>query len=85
MKHPLHLQIWVLAEHLVKEFILVKGFLQGPMPHSRAMGEGLLELRPRGSEDIGRVFYQGPFMSWICSTWRSAPAVRRTVNDGMPY
>lgn len=27
------------------------------MPHSRAMGEGLFELRPRGIEGIGRVFY----------------------------
>ena len=27
------------------------------MPHSRAMGTGLFELRPKGSEGIGRVFY----------------------------
>ena len=27
------------------------------MPHSRAMGGGLFELRPKGSEGIGRVFY----------------------------
>lgn len=27
------------------------------MPHSRAMGDGLFELRPHGSEGIGRVFY----------------------------
>ena len=27
------------------------------MPHSRAMGNGLFELRPRGPEGIGRVFY----------------------------
>jgi len=27
------------------------------MPHARAMGDGLFELRPRGSEGIGRVFY----------------------------
>jgi phage-related protein len=27
------------------------------MPHSRAMGGGLYELRPRGREGIGRVFY----------------------------
>jgi len=27
------------------------------MPHSRAMGDGLFELRPRGSEGIGRAFY----------------------------
>ena len=27
------------------------------MPHSRAMGGGLFELRPKGSEGIARVFY----------------------------
>jgi phage-related protein len=27
------------------------------MPHSRPMGGGLFELRPKGSEGIGRVFY----------------------------
>ncbi|MBK8132389.1 MAG: type II toxin-antitoxin system RelE/ParE family toxin [Gammaproteobacteria bacterium] len=27
------------------------------MPHSRAMGEGLFELRPKGKEGIGRAFY----------------------------
>ena len=27
------------------------------MPHSRAMGEGLFELRAKGREGIGRVFY----------------------------
>lgn len=27
------------------------------MPHSRAMGSGLFELRPKGPEGIGRVFY----------------------------
>lgn len=27
------------------------------MPHSRAMGDGLFELRPRGRAGIGRVFY----------------------------
>lgn len=27
------------------------------MPHSRALGGGLFELRPKGREGIGRVFY----------------------------
>ncbi len=27
------------------------------MPHSRAMGKGLFELRPKGREGIGRTFY----------------------------
>lgn len=31
--------------------------LQVNMPHSKAMGGGLFELRPRGREGIGRAFY----------------------------
>jgi phage-related protein len=27
------------------------------MPHSKAIGSGLFELRPKGPEGIGRVFY----------------------------
>lgn len=27
------------------------------MPHSKPMGDGLFELRPKGREGIGRVFY----------------------------
>jgi phage-related protein len=27
------------------------------MPHSRSMGGGLFELRPRGREGVGRAFY----------------------------
>jgi len=27
------------------------------MPHSRSLGDGLFELRPRSAEGIGRVFY----------------------------
>lgn len=27
------------------------------LPHSRSMGDGLLELRPRGKSGIGRAFY----------------------------
>ena len=27
------------------------------MPHSRAIGDGLFEVRPRGREGIGRAFY----------------------------
>lgn len=30
------------------------------MPHSRAMGDGLFELRPRGREGIGRALYCYP-------------------------
>ena len=34
------------------------------MPHSRALGGGLFELRPRGREGIGRAFY------CFVSSWR---------------
>ncbi len=27
------------------------------MPHSKAMGEGMFELQPKGKEGIGRAFY----------------------------
>lgn len=27
------------------------------LPHSRAMGNGLFELRARGKDDVGRAFY----------------------------
>ena len=27
------------------------------MPHSKALGKGLFELRPKGTEGIGRTFY----------------------------
>ena len=31
--------------------------MRGRWPHARAMGSGLFELRPKGPEGIGRVFY----------------------------
>jgi phage-related protein len=37
--------------------LLVEFGLELRMPHSRAMGDGLFELRPRGREGIARVFY----------------------------
>ena len=49
------------AEILADYAKLVELLLEhGPnlrMPHSRSMGEGLFELRPRGREGIGRAFY----------------------------
>ncbi len=49
----------VLAEyaHLIE---LLVEYGPGPglrLPHSRAMGDGLFELRPRGRSGIGRAFY----------------------------
>jgi phage-related protein len=37
--------------------LLAEFGLELRMPHSRAMGSGLFELRPRGREGIARVFY----------------------------
>jgi len=47
---------------LLADFVRIVELLMefGPslrMPHSRAMGGGLFELRPRGREGTGRVFY----------------------------
>ena len=35
------------------------------LPHSRAMGDGLFELRPGGRSGIGRVFYCYLATQWI--------------------
>lgn len=47
----------VLADyaHLVE--LLAKYGPNLRLPHSRAMGDGLFELRPRGRSGIGRAFY----------------------------
>jgi phage-related protein len=37
--------------------LLVEFGLSLRMPHSKSMGDGLFELRPRGSEGIARVMY----------------------------
>lgn len=51
-----------LPPSILADYLRLSDLLQivGPairMPHSRAMGEGLFELRPHGKEGIGRVFY----------------------------
>ena len=55
-------EVFSLPEGIRAEYWRLRGILEkfGPdlrMPHSRAMGGGLFELRPRGREGIGRVFY----------------------------
>lgn len=47
----------VLADyaHLVE--LLIEHGPNLRMPHSRAMGDGLFELRPRGSAGVGRALY----------------------------
>jgi phage-related protein len=47
----------VLADYALLVELLTE---HGPLlrlPHSRSMGDGLFELRPRGSSGIGRTFY----------------------------
>lgn len=51
-----------LPEGVLADYLRISDLLEefGPalrMPHSRAMGDGLFELRPKGREGIGRVFY----------------------------
>ena len=47
----------VLADYARLIELLVEFGPDVRMPHSRAMGGGLFELRPRGREGIGRVLY----------------------------
>ncbi len=47
----------ILADYLRLADLLVEFGPRLRLPHSRAMGEGLFELRPKGREGIGRVFY----------------------------
>jgi phage-related protein len=47
----------ILADYLRLADLLIGFGPQLRLPHSRAMGEGLFELRPKGREGIGRVFY----------------------------
>jgi len=37
--------------------LLVKHGPQVRMPHTKAMGDGLFEMRPKGRDGIGRAFY----------------------------
>jgi phage-related protein len=47
----------VLADFLRISDLLAEFGPELRLPHSRAMGNGLFELRPKGKEGIGRVFY----------------------------
>ena len=47
----------ILAEYARLAELLMEFGPNLRMPHSRPMGDGLFELRPRGREGIGRVFY----------------------------
>jgi len=47
----------ILADYARIVELLMEYGPQLRMPHSRSLGDGLFELRPRGAEGIGRVFY----------------------------
>lgn len=47
----------ILADYARMVELLMEFGPQLRMPHSRALGGGLFELRPRGPEGIGRAFY----------------------------
>jgi len=61
--HPLveeEIESWpvgILADYARLTELLMEFGPSLRMPHSRAMGGGLFELRPRGREGIGRAFY----------------------------
>lgn len=49
--------VGVLADYARLVELLIEFGPDLRMPHSRAMGDGLFELRPRGREGIGRAMY----------------------------
>jgi len=51
------LPVGIRAAYARLTFLLEEFGLELRMPHSRAMGDGLFELRPKGREGIARVFY----------------------------
>ena len=53
----LHLPSGLLARYLRLTDLLIEFGPNLGMPHTRAMGEGLFELRVKGQEGIARVFY----------------------------
>jgi phage-related protein len=53
----LHLPSGLLARYLRLTDLMIEFGPNLGMPHTRAMGEGLFELRVKGQEGIARVFY----------------------------
>jgi phage-related protein len=53
----LHLPSGLLARYLRLTDLMIEFGPNLGMPHTRAMGEGLFELRVKGPEGIARVFY----------------------------
>ena len=46
------------------------------LPHSRAFGDGLFELRPRGRAGIGRALYA----FWLAGVWLSCTPSSRSLS-----
>jgi phage-related protein len=53
----LHLPPGLLARYLRLTDLMIEFGPNLGMPHTRAMGEGLFEIRVKGQEGIARVFY----------------------------
>ena len=49
--------IGIRAAYLRLTELLIEFGMDLRLPHSRAMGDGLFELRPKGKEGIARIFY----------------------------
>lgn len=54
--------IFSMPKEILASYVAISDTMEmhGPnigMPHTRAMGEGLFEIRASGKEGIGRVFY----------------------------
>jgi phage-related protein len=56
-KQVMTLPVGILADYLRLLGLVMRYGPDLQLPHSRAMGGGLFELRPHGPEGIGRVFY----------------------------
>ena len=52
-----NMPLGVRAHYAKLATLLIEFGMDLRLPHSRAMGGGLFDLRPRGKEGIGRVFY----------------------------
>ncbi len=53
----MELPVGILADYVHLTDLIENHGMNLKMPHSRAMGEGLFELRPKGEEGIARIFY----------------------------
>jgi len=71
----------ILADYLRLRELMEKYGADLRLPHSRAMGGGLFELRPKGREGIGRVFYCNAVGRRIVILHSFVKKTRRTPPD----